>query len=158
MLRTKFIILMGGLFSLSVFLVYFRPLSAQAQTNGSYSPQGIVNCNGRTCPVGTRCYQPPMTVCPQGMGCTQVMPPMTCIVLTPTPKPCPLRIKGDANCDSVVNALDYDVFKSQLQTVGNGPLTGPNPLSSSDFNAADFNGDKKVNVLDFEIWRNTFLK
>ncbi|MCX6730521.1 MAG: dockerin type I domain-containing protein [Candidatus Roizmanbacteria bacterium] len=110
-------------------------------------------CGKSSCPIGSQCYQPPMPTCRVGMACAQVMPMPICITPTPTPKPCPLRIKGDANCDQLINTSDFDVFKSQLQSVGNNALIDPNPLSS-----ADFNSDKKVSVLDFEIWRNTFLK
>lgn len=117
------------------------------------TPTPIIYCNMKmkmSCPENYYCYQPPMPSCPVGAMCAQVMPRPYCM-----PNPCLLRPKGDANCDQVVNTLDYDVFKSQLASLGNTLRTD---IDLSQKVSADFNSDGKVNLQDYEIWRNTFLK
>lgn len=117
------------------------------------TPTPIIYCNMKmrmSCPENYYCYQPPMPSCPAGMACAQVMPRTYCM-----PNPCQLRPKGDANCDQVVNTLDYDVFKSQLISLGSTLRTD---IDLSQKVSADFNSDGKVNLQDYEIWRNTFLK
>ncbi|MCX6730522.1 MAG: dockerin type I domain-containing protein [Candidatus Roizmanbacteria bacterium] len=88
-----------------------------------------------------------------GCGGQSCCPATAACVPTPTPNCSLLLPKGDANCDQVVNSLDFDIFKAQLQSYGNSIIVDFNPKANSDFNS-----DKKVSVLDFEIWRNTFLK
>ncbi len=61
--------------------------------------------------------------------------------------PCPSRGKGDTNCSTVVDAADFVAFKSAF----NGQSL-PAPQS------ADHNKDNVINLVDFEIWRNTFHK
>ncbi len=69
-------------------------------------------------------------------------------VLAPTPKDtCPLKLKGDANCDSKVNLLDAVCLR--------GELIGKKPLNCT---SADFNNDKKVSISDAPIWRSTYIK
>ena len=67
-----------------------------------------------------------------GVGITTV-PPATC----PTTKP-----KGDANCDGVINGIDYSYWLNRQCTTG---------CSSTNLQA-DFNGDNRVDDGDYKIW------
>jgi len=53
---------------------------------------------------------------------------------------------GNAVCDSNINEEDYQAWKCEY--LGGGQCA--NPVSNK---TADFNGDTRVNLLDFEIWR-----
>ena len=53
---------------------------------------------------------------------------------------------GNAVCDSNINEEDYQAWKCEY--LGGGQCA--NPASNK---TADFNGDTRVNLLDFEIWR-----
>ncbi len=104
-------------------------------------------CDMGTCPSGYYCYQPPMPACPVGMACTQVMPRPYCRVgpsLTPTPN-CSRRPDGDADCNGVINDLDYNFWLSKIR----------GGTSTCTYCSADFNKDTFVNLKDFEIWRLT---
>jgi hypothetical protein len=61
---------------------------------------------------------------------------------------CPKRAMGDANCDGVVDTKDYACWRSRF-------LTGK---ETSNCKNTDFNGKEAVNLLDFTIWKNSFLK
>ena len=50
---------------------------------------------------------------------------------------------GDANCDGVVNVLNYNIWKGEFV----------NKVTKT----ADFNKDGVVSTLDFEIWRKNFI-
>lgn len=105
------------------------------------TPTPVISCMSRTdCPSGYRCYQPPMPTCPAGRMCPEVMPARYCI-----PDTCTLHSKGDANCDGVVNDIDYTIWKRLVQ----------NPSGTTDGFSADFNSDQAVTIVDFEIWRAT---
>jgi hypothetical protein len=67
------------------------------------------------------------------------------------PSACLKRPQGDANCDDLIDAKDFDMFKSLLLENGKNVFADVNSKYS-----ADFNNDKKVNLVDYEIWRNTF--
>jgi hypothetical protein len=64
----------------------------------------------------------------------------------PLPIECPKKSIGDANCDKFVDSADYTVWRCEL--LGNGNCANPATQFSADFNA-----DTKVNINDFEIWR-----
>lgn len=51
---------------------------------------------------------------------------------------------GDANCDGLVNLLDFEIFRKEFA----------GESSSID---ADFSGDGIVTLADFEIWRQAFV-
>lgn len=105
------------------------------------TPTPVITCMSRTdCPTGYRCYQPPMPTCPAGRMCPEVMPARYCV-----PDTCTLHSKGDANCDGVVNDVDYTIWKKLVQ----------NPNVVVDGHSADFNSDRAVTIVDFEIWRAT---
>ncbi|MCX6732732.1 MAG: dockerin type I repeat-containing protein [Candidatus Roizmanbacteria bacterium] len=199
MLRTKLIILIGGVFFILTILTSIKfTVNAAAGywviKDSSGKVTGKSDCAGGSCATDpgnfTRVYVPATgggksgggdnsgggggsasapcqpiglactATCGQiarcasnGCGGTSCCPATAVCVPTPTPDCSLLRPKGDANCDQVVNSLDFDIFKSQLQLLGNSVVVDSNPKSN-----ADFNNDKKVNTEDFEIWRNTFLK
>ncbi len=97
----------------------------------------------QSCPINQECYQPPMPACRDTGACIQRMPEPYCL-----PMQCPKQSLGDANCDQTVNPKDYDsVFKPKMNGL-------PYPCDKC---TADFNKDKRVNLLDYEIWRNSVL-
>lgn len=110
------------------------------------TPAPIIYCNNptHTCPVGYRCVG--TSACPPGVACIASVT-YRCISLTPTPLPtCTLKSKGDANCNGVIEETDLTFIKSKI--IG---------LTSTCTNcSADFNNDGRVDLIDFEIWRNTF--
>lgn len=63
-----------------------------------------------------------------------------------SPVNCSKKNRGDADCDSDILEADYIIWKCEF--LGNGQCA--NPASNK---TADFNGDTRVNLLDFEIWR-----
>ena len=63
---------------------------------------------------------------------------------TPTPIPCPLKTQGDANCDGVINILDFEIWRREF-------------LRIDTTTKADFDSSGGVSILDFEIWRRGFL-
>jgi hypothetical protein len=122
------------------------------------TPTPPIFCNSLSpCPDGYDCIQPTMAPCAGGVvmttdsngtlsavskACAQVMPQQIC-----QKSQCPLRSKGDANCDQTVNEDDFKIIMSAFN---NQPLC----LNCT----ADFNKDNKTNVLDYEIWRATVYK
>jgi hypothetical protein len=68
--------------------------------------------------------------------------------VTPTVPVC-AKNTGDADCQNGVNMTDYNIWKCEY--LNNG--TCPNPASNK---TADFNGSGTVDLVDFEIWRNTY--
>jgi len=77
-------------------------------------------------------------------------------ILTPTMIPtgyppvytCNNKSSGDANCDENINDTDYTIWKCEF--LGQGVCRNP-----SSNKTADFNNDKRVDLVDFEIWRKT---
>ncbi len=66
--------------------------------------------------------------------------------ITPTPTPnCSRRPDGDADCNGVINDLDYNFWLSKIRGA----------TSTCTYCSADFNNDTLVNLKDFEIWRLT---
>lgn len=71
----------------------------------------------------------------------------------PTPIPLPTRVqnctvkpthaRGNANDDCYIDELDLMVWKNEISNAGAGKTS-------------DFNGDGKVNLTDFEIWRRNY--
>ncbi len=58
--------------------------------------------------------------------------------------PCPLKTKGDANCDGVINILDFETWRREF-------------LGIDTTTKADFDSVGGVSILDFEIWRRGML-
>ncbi|MDO8621392.1 MAG: dockerin type I repeat-containing protein [Candidatus Levybacteria bacterium] len=79
---------------------------------------------------------PPTSTPAPAASAGQAAPPPT------TPSGCPLKSKGDANCDGKVNILDYNIlrdeFTHKLQT-----------------RTADFNSNNVIDDLDLSIWKNS---
>jgi len=66
----------------------------------------------------------------------------------PTPTPtvilCTRKGEGDANCDGVINILDFETWRREF-------------LGIDTTTKADFDSSGGVTILDFEIWRRGFL-
>lgn len=104
------------------------------------TPTPRIYCGpNQACPIGQECYQPPMPPCTSG-GCIQSMPAKYC-----RPVECPKRPQGDANCDQLINDADFIVIKSAMKGLKYAALNY----------SADFNNNNKVDLVDYEIWRNT---
>jgi len=87
---------------------------------------------------------------------------------TPTPSPtgnqttgspanCAKKSQGDANCDGNINNVDYNIWKCEF--LNQGQCSDTSIISHTTNKSADFNLDKKVDLVDFEIGRhnNIFL-
>lgn len=77
------------------------------------------------------------------------------------PGTCMMKASGDADCNGVINPLDYDRWKCEL--LGGGRcLLAPNatsaPHATYSILTSDFNGDGKVTITDFEILRPNLYK
>lgn len=66
----------------------------------------------------------------------------TPIATLTVPPSCGSKTLGDADCNGAVNEADFTVWQTEF-------LAGGTPYTAS------FNLDQKVDLLDFEIWRNT---
>lgn len=64
---------------------------------------------------------------------------------------CPMRSQGDANCDGVVDYVDFVCWRGEL--IGSKPAN----CASADFTGQEGKPDGVVNSLDYNIWRKTFL-
>lgn len=91
----------------------------------------------KTCAnVATGAYTDSVIACPNGCingACSTVV------------NPCPKRPQGDANCDQAIDDGDFTVIRLKMR---GGTYTAAN-------HSADFNNDSRVNLVDYEIWRNT---
>lgn len=71
------------------------------------------------------------------------------VIPTEAPEPtdaetCPRKGEGDANCDDLVNLIDFEIFRQEY-------------LDELNSSFADFNEDGKVSLIDAQIWVTTFL-
>lgn len=100
----------------------------------SPTPQAAKTCTAdNDCGNRAYCYQPPMPECRPGMACVQVMPTKICKACTPRPE----CMDNGQNCrPSLPN--------------GAPPFC---PVSIS----GDANGDGKVDLADFGIWKRDYL-
>ncbi len=64
--------------------------------------------------------------------------------VSPTPGNCNRKLKGDADCNDIINLVDFEIFRNEY-------------MSADSSVKADFNGDNKINLTDFEIWRVNYL-
>lgn len=103
---------------------YSKVLGAQATPTPVFSP------TAGPLPSNTPTPTPKVSVIPS----ITVSPPPTC----------PRKPEGDANCDDLVDLVDYDIWKNDFLN------------SSTILVRADFNGDQKADEYDFEIFRNTY--
>lgn len=58
---------------------------------------------------------------------------------------CSLKNKGDANCDDIINLLDYEVWRTELISELKGTAT---------IKLSDFNEDGAITIVDFNIWKS----
>jgi endonuclease/exonuclease/phosphatase family metal-dependent hydrolase len=122
---------------------YYQGAVTAVVTPGSSHPlpawQPAFKC---VAPTSTR--MPTPTRRPTATPTRKLTPTLT---KTPTLN-CAKKASGDANCDGIVNTMDYTCWRFRL-------LTG-NELAHCQ--NADFNGKENVNILDFAIWKNTYLR
>lgn len=126
------------------------PTPTVGQTTPGISPSPTV----RVCPTAPACdgeiivddLLSVASTCPV-YACLTVTPQMTLTSapsFSPTiPTQCPLKPKGDANCDGKVDLIDFEIWRKEYR----GELTSKD---------ADFNSDGKVDLIDFETWRRTY--
>lgn len=132
---------------------------ATCDTNSDCADSEICNAETRTCEPGTeggKCESD--ADCDGGEVCDNQRSNATdtCvdpIDLTPTAEPtndpnptdvtrdCSLQPEGDANCDSVIDATDYVIWRNAYTDEGVPSNTDP-----------DFNADGEVNLVDLQIW------
>jgi hypothetical protein len=62
---------------------------------------------------------------------------------------CPLRDRGDANCDSKFDTMDFGIWQNEIMRVSQGTAI---------LYASDFDGNKIIDITDFNIWNNSRLQ
>ena len=75
-------------------------------------------------------------------------PPTVTSIPNPTATPggsCSLKSQGDANCDTIFDLLDFEIWRKEKTKALNTTTT-------------DFNADNVVDSADFEIWRKAYFK
>lgn len=92
----------------------------------------------RDCPIN-----PTDTVLP-----TNEVGKITNIPVPTTSSTCPLQPKGDADCNQVINDIDYERWRTAFK---GQPLQGLNVNP-------DFDNNQRYDLLDFEIWRMNRFK
>jgi hypothetical protein len=148
----------------SVVAYWFNPRNGSATQIGTYnttatnqtftSPDGndwvlVIDDASKNYPVpGSNTPAPTATP-------TSIIPTMTptstpinpTITKTPTPTiiTCSLKSQGDADCNGLVELIDFEIWRKEFMQT----LFTKN---------ADFNSSGIVDIIDFEIWRKTFLK
>jgi hypothetical protein len=60
------------------------------------------------------------------------------------------KVKGDANCDGIIDIYDRSYWRSEYADASGGTDVVRNNWE------ADFNCDGKVNIYDLSIWRATY--
>lgn len=87
--------------------------------------------------------------------------PFTFTVITPTPSStkaptntpttyCAKKQSGDANCDNLIDLVDFSLFREEYLAF----LDGEQGIMNAQ---CDFNKDQQVDLLDFEIFRSGYL-
>lgn len=120
------------------------------------TPTKIYCKNDDNCSDGEICYQPPMPRCGEGKAgeekaCVQVMPTKYCVLrVTPSrPTPTPRYDCRDIQPQCLVAPCPTMTVCTEL------PI--PTPTVYVD-KSGDANGDGKVNLVDFDIWKKEYLK
>lgn len=111
------------------------PVSVSVNGGGGVTPSATPTPTITSTPPSRKATEPPV-------------PPKEVINtdITPDVGTCPKRSSGDTNCDGQINDADFLMFKSVMSI----------PAASICTNcSADFNSDGKVNLVDYEIWRNS---
>ena len=122
-------------------ILFASAWNANCSSCGSSSnPQGYVvdaraNPSSLSSPTPTRTPTPTSSIFPS---------PTSSSSLTATPAgSCPLNSQGDANCDNLIDLIDFESWRREF--------TGTNTTVDSDFNR-----DGRINLIDFEVWRRSF--
>ncbi len=71
---------------------------------------------------------------------------------TPGPNPTCRKLQGDADCDDTVGLIDFATWKDEYSGQLGTDRDGDGALMD-----ADFNEDSNVTLIDYEIWRGTYL-
>ena len=105
------------------------------------------NCKCSVCIAIPSATPTPTPSKPPLISATPLPPTSTPIPVSvlPTVRACPActrKGQGDANCDTVINDVDFALWLADFSQSAIGCKT------------TDFNSDSKVNLIDFEIWRN----
>lgn len=118
----------------------------------SFAPNG---CNGVVPPTTAPTAAPSQTV--PSATTNPAASPTTAASITPgasvsiapslTSIPCPLKTKGDADCDGHVNLFDLEIWRHEY-------IDKPPAPFKANFNP---DSDAVVNLVDLEIWTGTFL-
>lgn len=61
---------------------------------------------------------------------------------------CPLKSQGDANCDEIIDMVDFNIWKCQMNTI--------DASCGAPVQAANFDLLNGVNLNDYEIWRRNY--
>lgn len=127
-------------------------LSGKVATGGRLNLDKMVLMGGIT-PTTTTMPTLPITVTPTRAITPTSVPTLSVTTIptatvTPTPPlSCLLHVYGDANCDGLVNTLDYVCWSQQL-------ITGVKPTNCV---SSDFNDDGVVTVFDYAVWFSKYI-
>jgi len=61
------------------------------------------------------------------------------------------RLRGDANCDGIVDMIDFSVWLREYIAFINLPITAPQPTWT-----ADFDCDQAITMIDFSLWLSEY--
>lgn len=63
---------------------------------------------------------------------------------------CPLKSKGDANCDNIINVADYEIWTTQFDTL----VPGSEVNNNANFVCMEATENSRfVDLVEYEIWR-----
>ncbi len=102
---------------------------------------GVETCDGRNfcCPNAGGKWTTDMTQCPTAATCAKCADASA-------------KGKGDANCNGVVDLVDYSIWREEFNIAKCGTDTATRNNWKADF---DCNG--LVNMADYNIWRNNYI-
>lgn len=103
-------------------------------------------CVGQACTAVTGAG---VDTCVSNLGCRSSSPTPTQTATPPSPTitpvaSCPKKSQGDANCDGVVDGIDYSIWLSTQ--------CRPSVSQKCADNQADFNKDGNIDDNDYKIW------
>lgn len=134
-------------------LTDFKTADQQNVTTGSYD----LVCNAKDVTTNNTCTSNPyitpgannMQNCGAGGRAIihvvgpSITPPPECVFNGINTK-----LKGDANCDGIIDVADYTIWFNEFINESNGV---------ENKKSASFNLDERVDLIDYEIWRNNRL-
>ncbi len=71
--------------------------------------------------------------------------------IKPTSAACVLKSQGDADCNGVINLIDFGIWKNEFLKA----IAGGNPPAGGW--KSDFDGDGAVNIADYGNWKANYL-